>query len=50
MYEYGTLTYQTILTRGKWKKKKNGGDEPNQGILYACMEISQKNPCTTIMY
>jgi hypothetical protein len=25
------------------KRENNGGDEPNQGILYALMEMSQWN-------
>jgi hypothetical protein len=34
MYEYGTLKpVEAILKRGREKKWKNGGDEPNQGTV-----------------
>jgi hypothetical protein len=29
------------LKKGREKKENNGGDEPNQGTLYAYMEMSQ---------
>jgi hypothetical protein len=42
MYEYGILKpVEVILRRGRGKREKNGGDEPNQGTLYVNMEMSQ---------
>jgi hypothetical protein len=42
MYEYGTLKHiKIILRRESGKRGSNGGDEPNQGTLYAYTEMSQ---------
>jgi hypothetical protein len=44
MYEYGTLKPdKVILRRWRGKRENNEGDEPNQGTLYAYMEMSQQN-------
>jgi hypothetical protein len=49
MHEYGTLKpVEVILRRGKEEEEDNGGDDPNWGMLYAYMEMSQPNPCTTL--
>jgi hypothetical protein len=49
MYESGTLKLvEVILRRGLEKRENNGGNEPNQGKLYAHMEMSQLIPCTII--
>jgi hypothetical protein len=42
MYEYGTLKPGKVtLRRGSGKRENKGGDEPNQGIIYVYMEMSQ---------
>jgi hypothetical protein len=42
MYEYGTLKpAEVIVRRGREKIENNGGDEPNQDILFAYIEMSQ---------
>jgi hypothetical protein len=42
LYEYGILKpVEAILRRGRGKN--NGEDEPNQGMLYAYMEMLQQN-------
>jgi hypothetical protein len=41
-YEYGTLkTVEAILRGERRKRENNGRNEPNQGTLYAYMEMSQ---------
>jgi hypothetical protein len=41
----GTLKpVKIILRRGRGKRENNGGGEPNQGALYARMEMTQQNP------
>jgi hypothetical protein len=44
IHEYGTLTTASHFKSGREKRKNNGGDEPNESTLYACMEMSQQNP------
>jgi hypothetical protein len=45
MYEYGTLKSVKVILKGEGGRgRNNGGDEPNQGTLYAFMEMSQQNP------
>jgi hypothetical protein len=45
VYEYGILkSVEVILRRGRGKRKNNGGNKPNRGIIYVYMEISQQNP------
>jgi hypothetical protein len=40
MCKYRTLkSVEVILRRGRRKRKNNGGDEPNQGILFVYMEM-----------
>jgi hypothetical protein len=41
MYEYELLKPEVILRRGRRKMENNGEDEPNQGTIYAYMEVSQ---------
>jgi hypothetical protein len=41
IFEYGTLKpVETILRKGRREREDKGGNEPIQGISYACMEIS----------
>jgi hypothetical protein len=35
---------KVILRRGRGKREKNKGDEPNWGTLYAYVEMSQETP------
>jgi uncharacterized membrane protein YgaE (UPF0421/DUF939 family) len=45
MYEYRTLkTVKVIFRRVRGKRESNEDDEPNWGMLHACMEMSQQNP------
>jgi hypothetical protein len=50
MYEYGTLKPVDVTLRRGWgRRENNGGNEPNWSTLYAYMEMSRQNPCTTIL-
>jgi hypothetical protein len=44
MYEYGTMKPVKVISKRRREREYNGGDEPNQGILYSHMEMSQQNP------
>jgi hypothetical protein len=39
LYKYGTLKPVEVILR-RWKRKNNREDEPNWGILYAYVEMS----------
>jgi hypothetical protein len=42
MYEYGMLKPVKVILRSRRKKRENnGGNEPNQGTLFANIERSQ---------
>jgi hypothetical protein len=44
MYEYGTLKPVEVTLRREWSRcENNGGDEPNLGIIYVYVDISQGN-------
>jgi hypothetical protein len=45
IYEYGTLSVEVILRKGRRKWENNRGNEPNLGTLHAYVEMSQQNPC-----
>jgi hypothetical protein len=49
IYEYGTLSVEVILRKGRRKWENNRGNEPNLGTLHAYVEMSQQNPCTRII-
>jgi hypothetical protein len=45
MYKCGALKpVEVILRRGMGRKKKNGGNEPNQVTIYVYMEMPQQPP------
>jgi hypothetical protein len=48
IYEYGTLKpVKVILRKVRGKRENNEEDELSHDPLYALMEVSQQNPCTT---
>jgi hypothetical protein len=44
MHDYGALKHLEIILRKGSKKRENGGDESNWGILFSYPEMSKTKP------